>query len=132
MGIVRRVVDGREQVLGGVGHDVTKGQHFYRLIGGSVEFGETTEQALRREFREELDTDIIIGPLRGWSENIYVFEGTPGHEVVAMYEVQLANAALYERDTMPILDTTDQAGWADVDAVKAGSVRLYPEVESYL
>ena len=126
MGIIRRTVGERVQVLGGMGYDKSKDQHFYSLIGGSVEFGETTEEALRREFREELDTDITIGTLLGWSENIFIYEGTPGHEVVAIYDVQLANAALYERDTLPILDTTDHAGWADVNAVKAGDVRLYP------
>lgn len=126
MGIIRRTVNGKIQVLGVVGHDKMKNQTFYRLVGGTVEFGETTEEALRREFHEELDTDITIGALLGWSENIYVYEGVPGHEVVAIYDVQLANATLYERDTMPILDNADTAGWADVDAVKAGDVRLYP------
>lgn len=33
----------------------------YELIGGHVEFGETLEDCLIREFREELHIDIVVG-----------------------------------------------------------------------
>lgn len=44
--------------------------------GGHVEFGETGEQALVREFREELSTDIRVGPLRWVGEMFYLWSGT--------------------------------------------------------
>lgn len=35
----------------------------YSIIGGHVAFGETTEETLRREFKEELGADIVVNNL---------------------------------------------------------------------
>ena len=39
-------------------YDSSRGEGFYRLIGGGMEFFETAEEAIRREVREELDSGI--------------------------------------------------------------------------
>lgn len=42
---------------------VRHGRSYWVLPGGHVEFGETLEEALRREMKEELSLDVTVGPL---------------------------------------------------------------------
>ena len=81
------------------GYNVSKAQLFYRPLGGGIEFGEAAEEALAREFREEVDSDLEDVRYLGTLENIYVYEGHPGHELVRVYEARLAAQSLYERDS---------------------------------
>jgi 8-oxo-dGTP diphosphatase len=40
-------------------------EDFWHVIGGHIENGETPEQALKREFKEETNLDITVGKLIG-------------------------------------------------------------------
>jgi len=42
---------------------VYQGEGFYSLPGGSLEEGETLEQACRREIKEEFNVDVVVGRL---------------------------------------------------------------------
>lgn len=44
------------------------GTQDYAFIGGHVAFGETSRETLQREIREELHTDVQIGPLAAVGE----------------------------------------------------------------
>ena len=48
---------------------------FYRPIGGSIEFGELSNQALIREYYEELQVEINIQHYLGCLENIFKIGG---------------------------------------------------------
>ncbi len=47
-----------ERILVAEGYDSVKEQIFYRPLGGSIEFGERGEEAVRREFQEEIGTGL--------------------------------------------------------------------------
>ena len=71
-------------------------RHFHRLVGGGVELGERSVEAVVREIGEELGTALLQPRLLGVLESIFVFEGGPGHEVVFVYTGELGDP-----DTVP-------------------------------
>jgi 8-oxo-dGTP pyrophosphatase MutT (NUDIX family) len=99
-----------------------------RPLGGSVEFGETREAALQREFVEELRCEIAVtGPWHAF-ENIYRHEGATGHEVVFAANVRLGDGDLYRCDRFHFLEhegTRCSAVWLAPLCLPAG-VELYP------
>nr|WP_218891053.1 NUDIX domain-containing protein [Actinomycetospora corticicola] len=124
MGIVRRGDD----LLVLEGHDAVRGHTFYRPLGGGIEFGELSEQALHREFREELDVALTDVARVGVLENVFEFEGRPGHEIVVLYTASIADPAFYDRpDPGPILDEGTPVRWLPLRDVVAGRAVLYPE-----
>lgn len=46
------VIKDGDRIFVGYGYDPVKQQTFYRAMGGGVEFGETSYEALKREFQE--------------------------------------------------------------------------------
>ncbi len=124
---------GERLLLGEVEDSVGRSKGF-RPLGGSVEFGETREEALRREFMEELGWSIrITSPWHAF-ENIFVHEGTTGHEYVFV-----ANVAVDGREPNPDRriryneadGTRCQAGWFVPSALPHG-LPLYPEALAHL
>lgn len=100
-----------------------------RPLGGCVEFGESREQALNREFVEELGCEVALSG--GWHafESIYEHEGAMGHEYVFAANVTLADGRFHEQDRFRYLESDQSdlwACWIDPSSLPAG-VDLYPE-----
>lgn len=99
-----------------------------RPLGGSIDFGETRDAALVREFGEGLG--CLVTPTGPWHafENIYEHEGATGHEYVFARGIILGDASLYERDEIRYLESDEsdcRAGWYMPHALPDG-VELYP------
>lgn len=77
---------------------------YHRLIGGSVELGESHRDAIVREVHEELGATILDLTYLAAIENIFRIDGEPGHEIVFLYSGRLdplpatAGAILTESD----------------------------------
>lgn len=114
------------RILVARGYDSTKSEHFLRPIGGEVEFGESSRDALAREVREELGLEIQDATLLGVLENVFSYDGAPGHEVVFVYDAKFSDAAAYERESLPMNeDVWDGAArWIHLDAPPSDPV--YP------
>lgn len=110
--------------------DSKKDETFYRPMGGGVEFGEASSVALVRKIKEEINKDIIVGDLVGTVENIYTFEGKPGHEIVLVYKAKLVNPDDYNEVGYEIIEKNRPIGkavWKSYSEIKEEGSSLYPE-----
>ena len=80
------------KVLVSKGYDAKTDSYFYRCLGGGIEFQETSDVALKREFMEEIGIDIIIKKFLGVAENIFVYEGKKGHEIVFFFYCRIIHS----------------------------------------
>jgi ADP-ribose pyrophosphatase YjhB (NUDIX family) len=115
------------------GRDRVKRQRFFRPLGGGIEFGEPARTAVEREIREELAAAITNVRLLGVLENIFTFEGTPGHEIVFVFEADFADLSLYDRPAIvhqEALDKRIRAVWkplTDFGPSRPNAPPLYPD-----
>lgn len=107
--------------------DKVKNQTFYRCLGGGIEFLEKSSDALKREFKEEINTDIVVKDFLGISENIFTFNGKNAHELILFYPIDIADSDC--KDEYNIIDRGGKfsAKWVDIDDFKNKSKILYPE-----
>ncbi|MFV1999777.1 MAG: NUDIX hydrolase [Acidimicrobiia bacterium] len=108
--------------------DPTKQQRFWVPVGGRVEFGETSQQAIVREVREELRAEITDIIQLGVLENLFTFDGQQGHEIVFVYDAQFTDRHTYETEQISGVEDTHEftAHWIDPFAPE-GDRALYPE-----
>ena len=66
----------------------------------------------------------------GTLENIFVFNGTPGHEIVLVYDGVLKDAKLYDQAVIEGIETeadeSFKAVWKGLDEFGEGKSILYP------
>ncbi|EIM07084.1 NUDIX hydrolase [Planococcus antarcticus DSM 14505] len=67
-------------------------------MGGTIELGEPSANALKREFKEEIGADIQIVRSLNVLENIYALKEQTFHEITLIYEVEFEERHLLERD----------------------------------
>jgi 8-oxo-dGTP pyrophosphatase MutT (NUDIX family) len=86
------------RILVSEGVDSVKRQTFYRPLGGRIEFGELSAQTVARELMEEIGAHVRDLRCLGTLENLFTFEGEPGHEIVLVYDGALVDETLYARE----------------------------------
>ena len=121
----------RGRILVNKGYDPVKDQYFYRPLGGGIEFGETSMDTVCRELMEELNVEVDRESLvyLGTVENIFTFNGTPGHEIVMIYDGALKESGLYDQAVIVGEEANGeeiQAVWMGIDEFGDGKSILYP------
>ncbi len=109
--------------------DPTKGEDFWVPVGGQVEFGETAREAINREVREELSTEVTHLQLLGVIENLFTYDGGDGHEIVFVHDGRLADSSMYGKETLTAVESTGEmleARWINPGEPDNGWP-LYPE-----
>ena len=108
--------------------DVT-GEKFYRLVGGCIEFGETSSVALEREFEEELSLEIENSKLISVFESIFTFNSKKMHEVVFLYSSDFKDNSNYRKSAINGLEGTRafEAVWVPISDFLDHKYKIYPE-----
>lgn len=122
----------QDRILVAEGYDSVKKQTFYRPLGGRIEFGEWSYETICRELMEEIGVEVRADSLKylGTLENIFVFNGEPGHEIVMVYDGELSPPELYDQ-TVILGQEVDmgesfRAMWKSLQEFGVGKSILYP------
>ena len=76
----------------------------WRPLGGGIEFGETSRQAVIREMAEELGAVFRPTRLLGVIENIFQHHDGPGHEIVFAWDGRFDDPGLAAADAFTLVD----------------------------
>ncbi len=100
---------------------------FYRVIGGSVNFNEKAQDAVRREVREEVGTEIQNLEFLTITENIFIYAGEPEHEVIFLYKGKLSSV-FDTNKTIHVFDDGYEFDmiWVSIPEILEGGKPLYP------
>ena len=120
-----------DRILVAEGYDSVKGETFFRPLGGGIEFGENSKETICRELMEEINVEVEKTSLKylGVVENIFHFNGIPGHEIVLIYDGALREPGLYKQDVIVGKEANGEdipAVWKDLDEFGVGKSILYP------
>ncbi|HAZ50081.1 MAG TPA: NUDIX hydrolase [Cyanobacteria bacterium UBA11369] len=112
------------------GYDPIKQQTFYRALGGGVDFGETSQAALVREFTEEIQAELTNIRYLGCLENLFVYNGQPGHEIIQLYQCDFTDSQFYQPEKIfHFIDGEERqkAMWVELKRFTSGELKLVPE-----
>lgn len=111
------------------GYDLVKQKTFYRAMGGGVDFGETSLEALVREFQEEIQAQLTNISYLGCLENLFTFNGKQGHEILQVYQCDFVDSKFYQLENLVFAEGDRQktALWVDIARFKSGELLLVPE-----
>jgi ADP-ribose pyrophosphatase YjhB (NUDIX family) len=117
-----------DRILVAYAEDPRSGGRYARVLGGGIEAGERSADAVRREIREELGLEIDEPRLLGVLENIFELEGRPWHEIVFVYDAEFADRSVYERAELPVNEAAcvEPARWVAIDSVGEDLTPIYP------
>lgn len=111
--------------------DQAKDETFYRPLGGGIEFGEYSTEAIQRELMEEIGAEAKDLAYLGTLENIFTFNGEAGHEIVQVYDGALKESRLYEQAVISgheaDVNLSMKVIWKSLDEFGPGKSILYPE-----
>jgi 8-oxo-dGTP pyrophosphatase MutT (NUDIX family) len=121
----------KNKILVSEGYDPVKVETFYRPLGGGIEFGESSKETICREILEEINVEMDQASLRylGALENRFMFNGSPGHEIVLVYDGVLKETGLYDQDIIVGKEANGEeirAVWKDLDEFITGKSIVYP------
>ncbi|NQE32555.1 NUDIX hydrolase [Microcoleus asticus] len=109
--------------------DPVKQDTFYRALGGGIEFGEHSIDALQREFQEEIKAELTNIKYLACLENLFIFNGQAGHELIQLYQCEFVDPKFYGLESLAFADGewVFTALWMPIERFRSGELRLVPD-----
>ena len=124
------LIEHKNHIFVSKGKDVITQATFYRFLGGGIDFGETSQAALTREFQEEIGAELVDIEYLTCLDNVFTLNGKPKHELVQLFRAKFADSSFYALEDRFQLVEGDQitsAFWLDKARVLSGERHLVPE-----
>lgn len=110
----------------------------YAIPGGHVALGETNEETLIREFKEEINADIKVDELKWVGEIFFPWGDKPCHQICLFYNVLLTNhttiplsGSFWGTELLEDKSFKLEFSWIDIKDIE--TIELYPiEAKKYL
>ncbi len=111
------------------GYDAVQKKTFYRALGGGVDFGEPSRDALQREFLEEIQATLTNIQYLGCLESLFVHNDKPGHEIIQLYQCDFADSKFYQIEQLTFKEGKRKktALWVPLERILSGELTVYPE-----
>lgn len=104
---------------------------YYALVGGRVQIGESSDDTIRREIKEEIGKDVEITGYIATVENFFELKGKKYHEIMFIHQAEFTN-----NEDKKIVETLQniegniekhiQYEWIDLDKIEDCPLR--PEI----
>ena len=105
-------------------------EDFYAFPGGHVAFGETNEETLIREYKEEIGADIKVGELHWVAEAFFTWGESPCHQICLYYAIEIAdenipkNGMFMAKEHLEGRNFDLEFHWVPVE--KTSEIEIYP------
>lgn len=106
-----------------------KNSNHYALIGGRVEIGEDSAEALKREILEEIGKEIEITGYVTTIENFFEMKGKPYHEIEFVHLAEFINETDKQLvETIKNIEGKDHLQYEWVDIQEIDNYPVQPQV----
>jgi 8-oxo-dGTP diphosphatase len=68
-----------------VADEFIRGKYYTKFPGGGLEFGEGTRDCLKREFKEEMDLDVLVTDHIYTTDYFQMSAFDPAHQIISIY-----------------------------------------------
>lgn len=123
------LIQNGDRIFVSQGYDPIKKQTFYRALGGGVDFGELSLDALKREFQEEIKAELTNIHYLGCLENIFVYDKKSQHELIQLYRCDFVDIKFYQLEKLEFVEKKrkKKALWVPLEDFKSGKLVLFPK-----
>jgi len=77
------LINDQKQIL--VSDEFIRGNYYTKFPGGGLEFGEGTRECLKREFKEEMNLEVVIGDHIYTTDYFQISAFHPDHQIISIY-----------------------------------------------